>query len=276
MVIIWHRGKAKAVRLLGNARTVHKKSRGFPYEIVEMIIAHLVRDLCTLKACSLTCRPWYTAAVPHIHHTLVLKGKSLGTARGGLKSLSKLHKPSLIPLVEEIWVLQGWPLWFKPQVFGRRDLHLFSALANVHTLRFQELEIYRFIPGIERYFGQFSPTLRSIALFEPRCIPRQLSYFLSLFSTLDDIEISGGYTPQFQRTLPDPELVPFFTPKLRGRLTLNSFDWVKSWTYLTTSYGCLRFRYMDLYGAESCGPILLKACAETLETLRLSLTDGPG
>jgi len=54
MVTVWHRGKSGVNCLLGKA---YKPTCPFPlpYEIVEMIIAHLTRDLRTLKACSLIC-----------------------------------------------------------------------------------------------------------------------------------------------------------------------------------------------------------------------------
>ena len=40
-------------------------------------------------------------------------------------------------------------------------------------------------------------------------------------------------------------------------------------------FGGLRFRYMDLFGVK-CVQLLLDACAETLETLRLYPTDRYG
>ena len=266
--------------MLGNvnappeACVAHEQTRGFPYEIVEIIIAHLVRDLYTLKACSLTCRSWYTVVVSHIHHTLVLEDKFLGTARDGLRPLSKLHKLGLIPHVKENWLGQGSPPWFEPQEFSPHDLRYLSAFTNVHTLKLRHLEIYRFVPGVGRYFGHFSPTLRSIILFEPCCTPRQLSYFLSFFTNLDNIDIVGCRVPQSIRTFQDPELVLFSTKKLRGRLSLGRFNRDESWTYPIASCGGLRFHYMDLYRVEGCGPILLEACAETLETLRFHLTGG--
>ena len=58
MMAIWQRGKARVSRLLDNAppemRTTHEPASYLPYEITEMIIAHLTHDLNTLKACSLT------------------------------------------------------------------------------------------------------------------------------------------------------------------------------------------------------------------------------
>jgi len=187
-VIIWHRVKANVNRLLCNAHpetfTAHESTCRLPYEIVELIIARLTRDLDALKACSLTCRSWYIVAVPHLHHTLILRGSGAGKTRSKLESLSKLHELGLISLVKEIRVDPSFGLrhWFTPQAFSRRDLRYFSAFANVQTLKLGDLEIHRFIPEIERYFGNFSLTLRSIVLYRPHCTPRQLSYFLSFFS----------------------------------------------------------------------------------------------
>ena len=285
-------------RLLGNAppdiRTAHESTCRVPYEIVEMIITHLISDLDALKACSLTCRSWCTVvvshlSVSHLYHTVTLKTESYRPIYNRLDSsytrdqlwlLSRLHGLGLAPIVKEIRV--GQPhhrregRWFAPQTLGYRGLKCFSAFANVHTLKLQELEIYRFIPGIERYFEHFSPTLRSITLFNPHCTPRQLSHFLSLFSNLDDVEIWGPCTPYPDTTIPDTELVSLSAPKLRGRLTLNRFHWVETWTRLIASCGGLRFRYMDLCSSTDCAPVLLDACAETLETLRFDATGSLG
>ena len=177
VVTIWHRGKVKVDRLLGDPpgpRITHEPTRPFPYEIVEMIITHLIHDLDTLKATSLTCRSWYIIVVPHLHHTLTLRSGRRGQpnpppTRVRLKPLARLHQLDLTPLVKEIRVEQRRDMrrWFVPKAFGRCDLHYFSSFANVRTLRLQEPDINRFIPGIKRYFGHFSPTLRSVTLYNP-------------------------------------------------------------------------------------------------------------
>jgi len=237
-----------------------------------MIIAHLTRDLRALKACSLTCRSWYIVAAPYIHHTLILKG---GAKHVGLRSLSGLCGRGLIPFVQEIQVVQphGADIWFVPRAFGRRSLLGFSAFTNVHTLRLQRLEIYRFIQHVKRYFEQFSPTLRSIVLSNPRCTPRQLSHFLSLFSNLDDIKIWGLSANVPNMAALDAKLIPFSAPKFGGRLVLGVFGWVETWTHLIDSCGGLRFRHMELCTSVSSTPALLEACAQTLETLRFYVTD---
>lgn len=196
MISIWDRGKTRINRLLGNANTQPPLESTVPYlpnDVLEMIIAYFPYDLDTLKACSLICRFWYIAVAPHIHQTLVLgKQKDLGTVRGGFRPLSALHELNLIPFIKEIRVLRwGWPNGqFEPQAFKPGDLLRFSAFSNVQVLKIQGLEIGRFFPDIERYFEQFSSTLRSISLEDPACrSPQQLSFFLSLFTNLDDVEI---------------------------------------------------------------------------------------
>lgn len=249
----------------------HESTCRLPYELVEMITALLTRDLGTLKACSLTCRSWYTAAVPHLHHTLTLKSSGPDVTRAKLMPLLKLRELCLAPLVKEMRVEQSRDQgsWFAPRTSDCRESCHISAFTNVHTLKIQDVDIYRFISDVKYYFGHFSPTLRSITLSNLHCTPRQLSYFLSFFSNLDDVEILNTFTYAPNPTISDTELVALSTPKLGGRLVLNGSSWVDTWTHLATSCGGLRFRYMDLRKSATCMPVLLEACAETLETLRL-------
>ena len=71
------------------------------------------------------------------------------------------------------------------------------------------------------------------------------------------------------------DLVPLSVPPLCGRLTLKCFtdeDLVKD---MITSFGGLRFRYMDIFQVK-CVRLLLGACADTLEWLRPYPTDPYG
>ena len=282
IVTVWHRGKSKIKRLLGNASpkscTTHESTCRVPYEIVEMIIAHLAHDLGALKACSLTCRSWNTVVVPLLHHifTLVWQGPDVITKP---ESLSQLHQEGLLDLVTTIRVYSGsfvgGGLWSAPQAFNHEGLRAFSAFTNIRTLELLHIAMGPFVPGVELYFGHLSQTLQSITLIDSHCHPLQLSHFLSLFPNLDDVEIRsrprwGGGT-----TTPNTELVPFSTPKLRGRLVLHGFDFPETWTDLIAFSGGPRFRYMDLFRSEKCTSTLLGACAETLETLRFRTEDAP-
>ena len=291
---VWHLCRDKIDRLLSitlasstppETRTAHESTCRVPYDIVEIIIAQLIHDVKTLKACSLACRSWNIVTIPYLQHTLTLRsdapshtGDALKppSARDKLRPLSRLHGLGLMPRVKEIRIEQwcGTGSWFVPQAFGRSDLRYFSAFTNVHTLKFRGVEINRFTPRIERYFKHFSPTLRSITLFNPFCTPRQLSHFLSLFSNLDDVEIWYGRGCLSNTPTSDTELVSLSVPSLRGRLALREFRWVETWTDLITLCGGLRFRHMDLSGSTNCTPVLLEACAKTLETLRIKVADG--
>ena len=268
----WDQRKAE---LFSNAprETTPESTCRVPYEVVEMIIAHLTHDIDALKACSLTCRSWNIVAIPHIQHTLIL---GRGITPGGLKPLPRLHALGFMPLVKEIRVEQWGSVgtWFMPRAFGLNGLRYFSAFANVHTLKIQNFEIRHFIPGIERYFVHFS-ALRSITLYDPCGTPRQLTHFLSLFPNLDDVKILRICAPVSHTTVPDGELIPVSEPKLQGRLTLYDFSLVGVWTRMIASYGGLRFRHMDLRGSASCVPTLLEACANTLETLQLYTAYAP-
>jgi len=239
-----------------------------PYEIVEAITAHITRNLDTLKACSLICRTWYLAAVPHLHRTLILSDMKPDKSHAKLKPLPKLHELDLTTFVKEIQVWQGSNEdWFIPQAFSPNDLSYFSAFANVESLVLRNMDISRFIPDIQRYFEHFAPMLQSITLHTPHCTPRQLSHFLSIFSNLDDVHIHFPERP-FNTSAPDTKLIPLSSPKLRGRLELSGFRWVETWTDLIASCDGLRFRHVDLHHPTGCAPILLGACAETLETLQ--------
>ena len=273
-----HQGRAKTNHLPGGTPTRPRPTREptptpqLPYDIVEMILAYLTHDLRTLKACSLICHSWYPAAAQHLHHTLTFRRGGRGINRTQLEPLSKLHELGLLPLVKEIRVDQGPGLscWFVPRAFN----HHLSTLTNVHTLKIENMEIHRFIPGVKRYFGHLSPTLRSIALYDPCCTPQQLSHFLSHFPNLEDIEIRFAYVHTYNPPIPNNGLVPYSAPKLRGRLVLCGFSWVEALTHLIEICGGLRFRHVDLGGGPCCAPLLLRACAETLETLRVDAREG--
>ena len=288
MTTIWHLGKTKINRLLNNAppeiRTTHESACRVPYDIVEMIIAHLFYDLPTLKACALTCRSWHTVTFPHLLYTLILRRDSSGfigdklgvqSSRDKLKPLSNLHERGLMSLVKEIRVEQSPDMrpWFLPQAFSHYDLRCFSAFTNVQTLVVQRLKIDHFTPNFQHYFGHFSPTLQSIVLHDPCFTPRQLSHFLSLFSNLDNVEILRTSILLPTTTALGTNPVLSSAPRLRGRLVLYDFHPRETWTHLTTLCGGLRFRYMQLGRVGGTTPVLFEACADTLETLRLNMRD---
>ena len=254
---------------------VYNRTIMFPQDVVDIIVANLGDDIQSLRAVSTTCRPWYLAAAPYLHHTLTLCGPPLDRARVDLEPLAKLHKLDLLPFVKKLWIRTP-PIrepWISPKKFDRRTLRHFSALTNVQQLRIEKFDLSKFMPGVERYFGHFAPALRSISLKILSSTQRQLLYFLALFPNLDDIEIECYPTSNPGITAePDPGVaVPFSAPSLRGQLKLKHFPSKAMIRDMITLFGRLRFRYMDLCDVEG-SQLLLEACADTLQTARIGPT----
>ena len=78
-----------------------------------------------------------------------------------------------------------------------------------------------------------------------------------------------------QEDTTDVDLTPLYVPPLCGRLTLTCFTKEKLVEDMITFFGGLRFRYMALFRVK-CVRFLLRACADSLERLRLYPTDPYG
>jgi hypothetical protein len=256
-----------------------------PQELVELIISHLIYDKRTLLACSTTCYSWYIAAVLHLHHTLTTDS---GYAYSyGKKThiwprpLRKSYNLGLLPLVKQFRIRSGYGAGygddkkFTPKQFGWRALAYFSALTNLQELGIDYLQLPDFMPDIQRCFGHLAPTLRFLALKEPKGSCRQILYFIGLFPNLQDLKLHYSTPKDEQECITDVALIPLSIPPLRGRLMLTCFTREKLIKEMIFLFGGLRFRQMDLFGVR-CVRLLLNACAETLETLRFYPTDGCG
>ena len=251
---------------------VRRRTVNLPQDILEIIIADLGDDLLSLKTFSTICYSWYLAAAPHLHHTLTLGERPSDQTRTELKPLAKLHEMNLLPLVKKLGIrTSSFDPWILPGKFDRQTLQHFSALTNVQQLRIERFDLSKFMPGIERYFGHFAPTLRSISLTISSGTQRQLLHFLALFPHLDDIEIEYYPTTEPDTiTKPNSEVaVPFSVPSLRGQLKLTHFPSDTMFRDMITLFGGLRFQYMDLCSVEG-SRLLLKACADTLQTVRIN------
>ena len=252
-----------------------------PQEVVEMIIVHLIYDKYDLIACSLTCYSWYIAAVPHLHHTLIVLTTSLMGVREKFMwpiPLLHMHNLGLLPLVKRLRICKGCvpdhnP--FPPARFNYFIRHRLSAFTNIQELEVDRLDIPRFIPRLRRYFGHFIPTLRSLALREPAGCYRQVLYFIGLFQHLENLKLLFQPNRGFLKPTNHRTLVPLFTPPLRGRLTMTSVKTTAFSKHMIDLFGGIRFRHVDLYKVNGI-QLLLDACAETLETLRLYPIDSSG
>jgi len=244
-----------------------------------MIISYLIYDTRTLLACSLTCYPWYIATVPYLHYSLTTDNDGNPWpywGRSWPKPLRKSYELGLLPLVRRFRIRSGGrsSVGLTPEWLGRRTLRYFLALTNLQELGIDNLQVSDFMPTIQQCFGHFSPTLRFLALKKPNGSCRQILYLIGLFSNLQDLKLIYFF-PDEQENITDATLVPPSIPPLQGRLTLTHFKGESLMKDMITLFGGLRFRYMDLFRVD-CVRLLLDACVETLETLRLYPTDTYG
>ena len=131
------------------------------------------------------------------------------------------------------------------------------------------------MPNLRECFGHFAPTLRFLALKKPGGSSRQILYFIGLFPNLQDLKLFYSVTEEDPESTADADLVPLSVPPLRGQLTLTYLAGERLVKDMIAVFGGLRFRSMDLWRVR-CTQLLLRACAETLETLRLYPTDVAG
>ena len=129
------------------------------------------------------------------------------------------------------------------------------------------LDLSRFTSGFENYFGRFSPTLRSIALFDSTGLSWQLVDFLGLFPKLDDIEIVR-YRGTIGTDNPYDTRHAQIQVSLRGKLTFFDFMDQKLSEQIVNSFGGMRFVSIDLNHVAR-PQLFLDACAKTLQTLRV-------
>jgi hypothetical protein len=247
-----------------------------PQELVEMIIFCLIYDTRTLIACSKMCRSWYIATAPCLHHTLTIDHyDQTSDKRKWPRPLWESYHLDLLPLVKRFQIrLPDFCFKFTPELFEySHTLRHFSALTNLQELRIDNLQVSAFIPNIRRYFGHLAPTLRSLVLVGPLGSIRQILYlyFVGVFPNLQDLELSYFFPSVKKGSVDDATLVPLSTPPLRGRLGLV-FSENKFVTEMIAVFGGLRFRHMSLFAVDYT-QLLLHACAETLETLRMRLFD---
>ena len=280
---IWYRSVARIRRMCSGSTPLETSTARsspaarLPQEIIEIIIANLIYDKSSLRACSLTCYSWYIAAVPHLHHTLITRIYGLDKKSLWPNPLIYMHKLGLLPLVKKLHITEGSRIdrMFIPGELNRFILPYFSALINVQELGMDYLDISKFMPRFQRYFGHFLPTVRSLALRSPKGTHRQIIYFIGLFQHLEDLKLLYQQVAFWKEPADDPTLVPPFVPPLRGRLTLRCFTRIDLLKVMITLFGGIRFRYMDLFNVYGMR-LLLHACAKTLETFRLYPSDPRG
>ena len=226
---------------------------------------------------------WYLAAAPHLHHTLITPVYLLRENEQLRRpdSFRHIYELGLFPLVKKFhvkgvdpYVGYRGPITFSPKQFDSCILHQFSTLTNIRELGIDSLDISSFMPNVRQYFGHFSPTVQSLALRKPKGSRRQI-FFIGLFQHLEDVKLLYDSVDFQEEPADDLTLIPFFVPPLHGRLTMTCFTRVGILEDMIGLFGGLRFRGMDIFFVHGMR-LLLDACAETLETLRLYPNDPRG
>ena len=238
-----------------------------------MIVSYLIYDIHTLLACSMTCHSWYIAAVPHLHHSLTVADEVLPLRNRELlwpTPLQNSYELGLLPLVKRFYIHRKRP----KLTLESHILRYLPAFTNLQELGIGFLQLPSFMRDIRQCFGHFAPTLRFLALREPVGSCRQILYFIGLFPNLQDLNLCYDLPPKEEESTAGEELIPLSTPPLHGRLTLMCFTREKLMKDMITLFGGLRFRHVDLFKVN-CAQLILGACAETLETLRLYSMDSP-
>jgi len=93
-----------------------------------------------------------------------------------------------------------------------------------------------------------------------------------MFQYLEDLRLLSCVPDHFES---DPTLVPLLTPLFGGRLRVMRFTRASLLKDMVDLFEGIRFHYMDLFNVNGMG-LLMDACAETLETLRVYPTDPRG
>ena len=235
-----------------------------------MIIDYLIYNLPALCSCSLTCYSWYMAAISHLHATFSINDISPQQKYKWPNSIRRMHRLGLLPLVKIVSIKWSYPTVFSPMRFNCCTLRHFLTLTNVQILEIRDLDIPSFMPRIRRYFAPFLPTLCSLHLRAPKGSNRQIIFFIGLFQHLENLSLfyeSPGGNPEEDLTL-----IPPFTPPLRGRLI--SWSWTTAGLFrdMFHLFGGMNFKTLNLFNASETR-FLLRACAKTLQVLRLHPND---
>ena len=247
-----------------------------PSELVEIIIAYLFYDMCSLRACTMSCYSWYIAAVPHLHRTLTIETYSRVRDSRWPNPLRRMHTLGLLPLVKRLWVYgcNNDNVGLSPMLFNHRTLRQVSALTNVRQLEVEYLDIPNFMPRIQRYFKHFLPTLRSLGLREPRGSDRQIVYFVGLFQHLEDLGLIYSGVNFREQPAADLTPAPRFVPPLTGQLKMR-FTTAGLLKDVIELFGGIRFWHVRLFHVDGMR-LLLDAGAVTLKNLTLDPNDPHG
>ena len=218
-------------------------------------------------ACTLICRSWYTAAVPHLYPTLCIAFDDENQRFEWSNPIQHMQTPTFLPFDKSVRISSRPQNALFPRLPNSNIIRGYPALNNIQFLEIHELDIPRLTRNIRRNFSHFLPKVRSLSLMAPKGSCQQIIFFIGLFRNLENIflsepDIPGGELPD------DPKLIPPFIPPLRGRLTARSIASAGLFKDMIHSFGRIQFHRFDLYDVPET-QLLLDACVNTLKGLHL-------
>lgn len=231
-----------------------------PLDLVAEVISH-VRDIDTLRSCSLACSSWYTAINP-AHYSLEI-GYYLDEWN---KALTESSEPrNLLPLVGRFSIVHPISTSHRatPTLTGLDILNNVSSFTNLRELRIDSFSVRKFIAA------QGSPlhlvsTLQSLVLVRPKGSHRQILYFIGLFRNLRDFGLISYWPIDDDGTTDSLKLS---LPPLRGWLAPKWGDLETIVDLMITLRPRFHLTGVDLSAADPCTPQrIIDACVKTLVT----------
>ena len=240
-----------------------------------MIVAYFTYDVPGLLACSLTCYSWYIAAAPHLPSPVL--SVIVHRKNQKLKWSRSERILSLGPFVKNVAIRSEHPSGvFSPRPLDSQILSQFSALTNVQGVQLEALDIPRFMQTTEASLDRFLPRVRSLALGAPKGSRREIIFFIGLFQNLENLFLHNSVLGSLEREPEDDlSLIPPFAPPLRGALTIWRFNRAGLLKDMVSLFGGIKFYHAELFDVDET-QFLLRACADTLQMLRIHLTDPRG
>ena len=256
--------------------TLSSPAARLPLEIVENIITYLVYDMRSLRMCSLTSCSWYIAAVPHLHRPFIIGSKYRDKKYMWPNPIRQKHRLGLLPLVKKLRIYNySSTVWVQKKLFSSRTLRQFGTLTNVRDLKIGQLDIPSFTPNIQRYFGHFVPTLKSLTLALPKGSHQQIIFFIGLFQHLEDLMLHDDTFCTPDQPGGGSSLAPPFVPPLRGRLVVWRFKKAGFLKDMIRSFGGLKFSEINVFDVAETR-LLLSESAGALRSIQLRPTDPRG